>query len=63
MSEVIEEAFKQGSIVMVMDIVNEWESSDKSDFIQELLAFMTLEQVARVHTCLNYNTPLKGDHK
>lgn len=63
MSEVIEEAFKQCSITMVMDIVRDYSPEAKDDFIQELLAFMTTEQVSRVHVCLNYNTPLKGDYK
>lgn len=63
MSEAIENAIRQGNIQMIMEIVNEWESSDKSDFIEDLLNFMTEEQRTRVNVCLQYNTPLDGDYK
>lgn len=63
MSEAIENAIKQGNIQMIMEIVNEWESEGKSDFIEELLNFMTEEQRTRVNVCLQYNTSLEGDCK
>ena len=63
MSEAIENAIKQGNVQMIMAIVNEWESEGKSDFIEELLLFMTEEQRTHVNLCLQYNTPLSGDYK
>lgn len=46
----------------ILAIVNEWESTDKSDFIEELLEFaMTKGQREFVLHSLQYNTPLKGD--
>lgn len=57
------DAIKQGNIQMIMEIVNEWESEGKSDFIEELLNFMTEEQRTRVNVCLQYNTSLEGDCK
>lgn len=46
----------------ILDIVNQWESSDKSDFIKELLLdVLTVEQRLHILHCLQYNTPLKGD--
>lgn len=63
MSEAIENAIRQGNIKMIMEVVNEWESSGKSDFIEELLGFMTEEQQTRVNVCLQYNTPLSGEIK
>ena len=54
---------KHNSIVLIMDTVQEYDTDGKDDFIKELLSFMTPEQVNRVHVCLNYNTPLGGDHK
>ena len=63
MSEAIENAIKQGNVQMIMAIVNEWESEGKSDFIEELLLFMTEEQRTHVNLCLQHNTPLSGDYK
>lgn len=46
----------------ILSIVNQWESADKSDFIEELLLdVLTVEQRLHVLHCLQYNTPLKGD--
>lgn len=48
----------------ILEIVNEWESADKSDFIVELMEdLLTPEQRDRVFHCLQYNLPLAGDGK
>lgn len=61
MSEVIRKAVKQDSVNRVMDIVNDWESLNKSDFIEGLLHILSENQVKYVLKCLNYNTPLDKD--
>lgn len=48
---------KQLMIDELMKLVNEWESSDKSEFIVDLLHMLTPEQVAVVYASQHLTAP------